>query len=172
MNNKGFTLIELVVVIVILGILAVTAVPKFINLQVDAKTSTLHGVQASMQSASALVYGKSIVKGNHNEPFRFSPPNTVNIGDGVGYLSNGELFIAYGYPIGDKEEFERLLPLSAGGTYKYHSLGTSIDTLLVYFEADYAGTATPTSVDDDCIVVYLIADGPGKRPTVTVNDCV
>ena len=76
MNNKGFTLIELVVVIVILGILAVTAAPKFINLKADAKTSTLYGVQAAMQSASALVYGKSIVKGNHKEAF--STTNTVS----------------------------------------------------------------------------------------------
>ncbi len=66
MQSKGFTLIELVVVIVILGILAVTAAPKFINLQADAKTATLQGIQASLQSAAALVYSKSIVRGNHN----------------------------------------------------------------------------------------------------------
>jgi MSHA pilin protein MshA len=172
MNNKGFTLIELVVVIVILGILAVTAAPKFLNLRADAKTSTLHGVQAAMQSASALVYGKSIVKGNHNKAFRASPPNTVNIGGDGGFFNNGELFIAYGYPTGNDDEFERLVPLSDNATYKYHTLGTSIDTLLVYFTEDYEGTDTPTSIDDDCIVVYLMSEGPGQSPTITVNDCL
>lgn len=45
-KQAGFTLIELVIVIIILGILAVTAAPKFLNLQDDARTSTLKGVEA------------------------------------------------------------------------------------------------------------------------------
>ncbi|WP_033092289.1 type II secretion system protein [Colwellia psychrerythraea] len=170
MNNKGFTLIELVVVIVILGILAVTAAPKFMNLKADAKTSTLYGVQAAMQSAAALVYGKSIVKGNHKEAF--STSNTVNIGDEAGFYGNGELFITYGYPIGDEDEFERLVPLDAAGTYKYHKLGTSIKTLLVYFEEDYKDPVTPTTIEDPCIVVYQIPEGPGQSPSFNVNDCI
>ncbi|MGL4893853.1 MAG: type II secretion system protein, partial [Shewanella sp.] len=43
-KQQGFTLIELVVVIIILGILAVTAAPKFINLQGDARVSALNGL--------------------------------------------------------------------------------------------------------------------------------
>lgn len=44
-NQRGFTLIELVVVIVILGILAVTAAPRFLNLQSDARISALQGMK-------------------------------------------------------------------------------------------------------------------------------
>lgn len=168
MNNKGFTLIELVVVIVILGILAVTAAPKFMNLKADAKTSTLHGVQAGMQSASALVYAKAIVKGNHKEAFSATPPNTVNIGDTI---NGGEFFIAYGYPLGVASQFERILPLEAGATYKYIALGASIDTLIVYFEEDYKDV-TPTTIDDPCIVVYQIPEGPSQSPSFNVNDCI
>jgi len=163
MNNKGFTLIELVVVIVILGILAVTAAPKFINLRADAQTSTLHGVKAGMQSASALVYAKALVKGNHKEPF--GPTNTVPIGDSI---NSGDYFVAYGYPLGVASQFERILPIEADGTYEYLALGSSVDTLVVFFSEN----ETPTSIDDDCIVVYLIPEKAGETPTFKVNDCV
>ena len=43
-NQAGFTLIELVIVIIILGILAVTAAPKFLNLQDDARLAAANGV--------------------------------------------------------------------------------------------------------------------------------
>ena len=49
-RSAGFTLIELIIVIVILGILAVTAAPKFINLQGDARTSTVNGLKGAVQA--------------------------------------------------------------------------------------------------------------------------
>lgn len=62
-KQQGFTLIELVVVIIILGILAVTAAPKFINLQGDARVSALNGLKSSIQGANALVYSKAALAG-------------------------------------------------------------------------------------------------------------
>lgn len=62
-RQSGFTLIELVVVIVILGILAATAAPKFMNLQGDARISTLNGLKGSVKSAISMVYSKAILKG-------------------------------------------------------------------------------------------------------------
>ena len=64
MNHKmngqaGFTLIELIVVIVILGILAVTAAPKFMNLTSDANASVVKGLSGSVKSAYQMVYAKS-----------------------------------------------------------------------------------------------------------------
>src|SRR5574344_2570477 len=62
-NNKGFTLIELVVVIVILGILSAVAAPKFMDLQKDARISAIQGLNGAIKSAVNMTFAKSIVQG-------------------------------------------------------------------------------------------------------------
>lgn len=62
-NRNGFTLIELVVVIVILGILAVVAAPRFLNLQSSAKIATLDGIASAMEGAIVQVQAKAVIQG-------------------------------------------------------------------------------------------------------------
>ncbi len=62
--QSGFTLIELVVVIVILGILAATALPKFIDLTGNANQAAVQGVAGGLSSASSINYGGCAVAGN------------------------------------------------------------------------------------------------------------
>jgi MSHA pilin protein MshA len=58
MNQKGFTLIELVVVIVILGILAATALPKFVDLSGDAEQAAVQGVAGAVSSAGSMNFAQ------------------------------------------------------------------------------------------------------------------
>lgn len=62
-RQGGFTLIEMVVVIVILGILAVTAAPRFLNFQDDAQEAALQGLKGAIDGASGIVYGKAAIDG-------------------------------------------------------------------------------------------------------------
>ena len=99
-RNTGFTLIELVIVIIVLGILAATAVPKFINLQDDARASAMTGVEAAIHSAANIVYARAAIDGvetTENEAVSAAGA-TVNVD--------------FGYPSAEAAGIEEALELS------------------------------------------------------------
>ncbi|MFD2176802.1 pilus assembly FimT family protein [Veronia pacifica] len=87
-KQAGFTLIEMVVVIVLLGILAVTAVPKFLNLSKDANEGSLEGLAAAVKDEVSLIHAEAIIQGEAG-----SEVHEVKIGGRKG-------FVACGYPWG------------------------------------------------------------------------
>ncbi|MCS6206230.1 prepilin-type N-terminal cleavage/methylation domain-containing protein [Shewanella baltica] len=182
-RQQGFTLIELVVVIIILGILAVTAAPKFINLQGDARASTIQGMKGAIQGANSLIYSKAALLGIEG-----AATGSVDVlGNTVaGTPATGtadDVPVVFGYMAATKAALEK------GMDVKFNT-GTSPSSVVPSGEdaADWiiddtttTGSATiwqrgapadvtTTGSEASCKIVYVQAASAGALPTITVTD--
>jgi MSHA pilin protein MshA len=136
-------LIELIMVIVILGILAATALPKFVNLSTDARTAAVQALQGSMMSTNSLIYAKAAMgTGTTGTP----------MGAGGTVLINGvTINAAYGFATQAS---------AVGGLTSAMDLspGTIVGNTT---ELYYAGAPTPTN----CGVNYTAATSAIPSPT-------
>ena len=169
-RQSGFTLIELVVVIVILGILAATAAPKFMNLQSDARISALNGMKASVKSASAMIYSKAILAGREK-----LEDSDVCAAAGVTASTcptGSSVDIVYGYPAGSATGIvatlqDEMVSCTAAESvdcaktadWGYEEVGE--DTVYIF--------STSAPVATDCKITYKQSTGDGKNPTITVE---
>ena len=151
MNNRGFTLIELVVVIVILGVLAVTALPKFINLSADAKIKVIGQIKVSVKSANDLMFLKSKVPSYSTQPVT-NRPDLIDVdlnGDGT-----FDLRLKWSHL--DNTDIEKRIHISDDFVIEYEGID--------YTYIGYDNNNNGLTKDDNCYFKYTQAQSATVAP--------
>ena len=156
-KQAGFTIIELVVVIILLGIMAATALPRFMDVTTEAHTSVVNGVSGGLQSGASLFHAQWVAEGQ--------PAASVQIAD-FGNLRTTPEGYAYGTTDNSAATNTHDVNANADCTAIFSNLlqagAPSISAGTASYTADFAAVVANT---DDCIFYYT---GESKTATTTV----
>lgn len=154
-KEKGFTLIELVMVIVILGILAAFALPRFADFGTEARVSSINGLAGSMRSAASIAHARQLADGSAS--------------DADVILEGVTIDMVAGYPTADQNGIEKAAQISSDYLKDSTSAGPDAGDSIVYYIAPDEGSAT-TDLADQCRVEYTAAnDTSGSEAPISVT---
>jgi len=160
----GFTLIELIVVIVILGILAATALPRFTNLSGDARLASLNAARGALSATAAMTHGRFLVTPSELQNVEGAQV-TMNMASGYPAITNtttrADTRAGLLQAAGLEQDYVALDPTpTATATSPVVAEGT-----MVIVPRNIRGTATAAT----CFLTYTPATAPNAVPTVAVT---
>jgi MSHA pilin protein MshA len=192
-KQQGFTLVELIIVIVILGILAVTAAPRFLNFTGDARVSVLNSAAGAIKAGNSLIYGKSSIAGLTGAALScYSRANqTVVAAAAAEITANGTealvpvtncvaaantVDLRFGYLDADAPSFTAALDLADFSVIDATAQTPALTVPLLAGEIRIAGSAAelnPAVAGTGCYLTYTEATAVNTEPTIIVvdNDC-
>lgn len=149
---KGFTLVELIIVVVVLGIMAVAAFPQFVNFSSDAERSRIQSLAGALESSAELIYAKANLKSLEDKAATCLG-GKMDVATGT--CPDGGILIHFGYPAAQENALRQVVTLddwvtssiSIGSSGGIRIAATDKDITACYVHYEEATTSDAAQIE-------------------------